>query len=85
MTNLAERGSLGENRILKDQLKGRLMLSDGGQIFVPGQQLLVHRPCDVGQDACPIHNGLFAPILGGGDRPKEVLERLHTAMLAVDN
>jgi hypothetical protein len=27
MTNLAERGSLGENRILKDQLKGRLMLS----------------------------------------------------------
>jgi hypothetical protein len=34
MTNLAERGSLGENRILKEQLKGRLMLSDGGQIFV---------------------------------------------------
>jgi hypothetical protein len=34
MTNLAERGSLGENRILKDQLKGRLMLSDGG-LFAP--------------------------------------------------
>jgi hypothetical protein len=51
ITNLAERGSLGENRILKDQLKGRLMVSDGGQIFVPGQQFLVHRPCDVGQDA----------------------------------
>jgi hypothetical protein len=41
MTNLAERGLLGENRIL--------MLSDGGQMFVPGQQLLVHRPCDVGR------------------------------------
>jgi uncharacterized ParB-like nuclease family protein len=77
MTNLAERGSLGENRILKDQLKGRLMLSDGGQIFVPGQQLLVHRSCDVGQDACPTHNGLFAPIPCGGDRPKKVPERLR--------
>jgi hypothetical protein len=53
MTNLAEIGSPGENRILKDQLKGRLMLSDGGQIFVAGQQLLVHRPCDVGEDALP--------------------------------
>jgi hypothetical protein len=40
-TNLAECGSLGENRIVKDQLKGRLMLSNGGQIFVPGQQLLI--------------------------------------------
>jgi hypothetical protein len=38
MTNLAKRGSLGENRTLKDQLKGRLMLSDGGLIFVPAQQ-----------------------------------------------
>jgi hypothetical protein len=35
MTNFAERSSLGENRILKGQLKGRLMLSDGGQILVP--------------------------------------------------
>src|SRR5450830_244764 len=25
------------------------------QIFVPQQQLLVHRPGDVGQDACPLH------------------------------
>jgi hypothetical protein len=47
------------------------MLSDGGQIFVPGQQLLVHRPCDVGQDARRIHNGVFAPIPCGGGRPKE--------------
>jgi hypothetical protein len=38
---------------------------------------LVHRPCDVGQGACPIPNGLFAPILCGGDRPKNVPERRH--------
>jgi hypothetical protein len=42
----------------------------GGPIFVPSQQLLVHRPCDVGQDARPIHNGVFAPPPCGGDRPK---------------
>jgi hypothetical protein len=34
----------------------------GGQIFVSGQQLMIHRPCDVGQDARPIHNVPFAPI-----------------------
>jgi hypothetical protein len=28
----------------------------GGQIFIPRQQLLVHRPGDVGQDARPIHS-----------------------------
>src|SRR5690349_6532081 len=28
----------------------------GGQIFDPRQQLLVHRPRDVGQDARPIHS-----------------------------
>jgi hypothetical protein len=56
----------------------------GGQIFVPGQQLLVHRPRDVGQDARPIHNGLFAPIPCGGDRPKKCTGS-GTAMLAVDN
>ena len=35
----------------------------GGQIFVPRQQLLVHRPRYVGQDARPIHNGPPAPPL----------------------
>jgi hypothetical protein len=28
----------------------------GGQIFIPRQQLLAHRPGDVGQDARPIHS-----------------------------
>jgi hypothetical protein len=49
------------------------------------QQLLVHRPCDVGQDARPIHNGLFAPIPCGGDRPKMDRNASDTAMLAVNN
>src|SRR5262245_8239738 len=31
-----------------------------GQIFVARQQLLVHRPRDVGQDPRPIHNGPLA-------------------------
>src|SRR5712671_7632554 len=71
MTNLAERGSLG---VREHQSAFRLVFQDavfGGPIFVPGQQFLVHRPCDVGQDARPIHNGLFAPIPCGGDRPKK--------------
>jgi hypothetical protein len=44
----------------------------GGQIFVPRQQLLVHHPRDVGQDARPIHNGPLAPTVrdGGVDRPR---------------
>src|SRR5450759_3108666 len=25
------------------------------QILIPQQQFLVHRPCDVGQDTCPLH------------------------------
>jgi hypothetical protein len=28
----------------------------GGQIFIPRQQLLVHRPRHVGQDTRPIHH-----------------------------
>jgi hypothetical protein len=31
------------------------LAADGGQIFVPRQQILVHRPRYVGQDARPIH------------------------------
>ena len=33
-----------------------VLRSAGGQVFVPSQQLLVHRPRHVGQDARPIHN-----------------------------
>ena len=40
--------------------------SAGRQVFVPRQQLLVHRPRHVGQDARPIHN--CPPALPPGDR-----------------
>ena len=55
MTDLAERGSLGVREL---QPSFELGLQDavfGGQILVPCQQLLIHRPRDVGQDARPIH------------------------------
>ena len=74
MTNLAQRGLLG---VREHQSAFQLVFQDavfGSQIFVPGQQLLVHRLCEVGQDARPIHNGLFAPIPCGGDRPKKCTE-----------
>ena len=88
MANLAERGSLG---VREHQSAFQLVFQDavfGGQIFVPGQQLLVHRPCDVGQDARPIHNGLFAPIAdpSWGRSPQKMYRNASgTAMLAVDN
>jgi hypothetical protein len=53
------------------------MLLDGSQIFVPEPAALGPPSLDVGQDACPTHNGLFAPIPCGGDRPKNVPERLR--------
>jgi len=55
MTDLAERGSLGVREL---EPSFQLGLQDpvfGGQIFVPRQELLIHRPRDVGQDASPIH------------------------------
>jgi len=55
VTDLAERPSL---RIRELQPACQLGLEDevlGGQVFVPRQQLLVHRPGHVGQDARPIH------------------------------
>ena len=56
MADLAERASLCVREL---QTTFQLRLDDavlGSQIFVPRQQLLVHRPCHVGQDARPIHN-----------------------------
>jgi hypothetical protein len=76
MTDLAERGSLG---FRENQSAFQLVFQDavfGGQIFVPGRQPLVHRPRNVGQDARPIHNGLFAPIPVVAIAPKNVPERL---------
>src|SRR6266508_1140794 len=61
MTDLAERGSLGIREL---QPPLQLCFQDavfGGQIFISQQQLLVHRPGDVGQDARPIHSSSDSP------------------------
>ncbi len=55
MTDLAQHASLGVREL---QPTFQLRLEDavlGSQVFVPRQQLLVHRPRHVGQDARPIH------------------------------
>ena len=54
-TDFAQRSSFGVREL---QPSFQLGLQDavfGSQIFISQQQLLVHRPRDVGQDACPIH------------------------------
>ena len=51
MTDLPEHGSLGVRQL---QSPIQLALQDAvfrGQIFVPRQQLLIHRPGNVGKDA----------------------------------
>jgi len=56
MTDLGQCGSLGVREL---QPPLQLGLQDpifGGQIFDPRQQLLVHRPPHVGQNARPIHS-----------------------------
>jgi hypothetical protein len=55
MTNLAKRGSLGVRELEPSFQLGPQDAVFGGQIFVPRQQLLIHRASDVGQDARPIH------------------------------
>jgi hypothetical protein len=88
VTYLAKRGSLGVREL---QPPFQLRLQDavfGGQIFVPCQQLLVHRPRDVGQDARPIHNGPFARPdrrLDVIDGPKIVPNRLRCRHTGVDD
>ena len=67
MTDLPEHGSLGVREL---QSPIQLALQDAvfrGQIFVPRQQLLIHRPGNVGKDARPVHNG----------RPKNVPDGLQ--------
>src|ERR1035437_2357658 len=56
------------------------------QILVPQQQLMVHRPSDVGQDTCPLHESppICPPIREGAlDRPKKPSGR-HAARLRRD-
>src|SRR6195256_3707121 len=80
MTDLAERGSLGVREL---QLSFQLGLQDpifGGQIFVPRQQLLVHHPCDEGQDARPMHSS-STPADSRLTAPKKNRSQRHPARL----
>jgi hypothetical protein len=84
MTNLPERGALGVREL---EPPFQLGLQDAvfcGQIFIPRQQFLVHRPRDVGQDARPIH--LTVPLAPAGMASLKCTGlALGTAILAVDN
>src|SRR5499426_842438 len=54
-TNLAELRSLGVRELRPTLQLASQDLVLSGEIFIPQQQLLIHRPADVGQDACPLH------------------------------
>ena len=76
MTDPPEHGSLG---VREPQSPIQLALRDvvfRGQIFVPHQQLLIHRPGNVGKHEHPIRNGPLAPTVPEWrraiDRPKNV-------------
>jgi len=55
MTNLAELRSLGVRELRPTLQLASQDLVLSGEIFIPQQQFLVHRPADVGQDTCPLH------------------------------
>jgi len=59
--NRPERRSLGVGEL---QSPIQLALQDAafrGQIFVPRQQLLIHRPANVGKHVLPVYNGPLGP------------------------
>src|SRR5262245_19469461 len=72
-TNLAELRSLGVRQLWPTLQLASQDLVLSGEIFIPQQQLLVHRPADVGEDACPRHelphSRRFA--MATIDRPKQ--------------
>jgi hypothetical protein len=78
MPDFTKRGALGVRKL---QASIQLVFQNavlGGQIFIPRQQFFVHRPSDVGQHACPIHDrppraDLSKSHPGNGYR--EILER----------
>src|SRR5262245_18669706 len=76
-TNLSEPGSLGVRELRPTLQLASQDLVLSSEIFIPQQQLLVHRPADVGQDTCPHHvpppfARRFA--MGTIDRPKNVAD-----------
>src|SRR5262249_28813222 len=81
-TNLAELRSLGVRELRPTLQLASQDLVLSGEIFIQQQQLLVHRPADVGQDACPLHE---LPHLPAGSQsapliaPKNVPENARRA------
>jgi len=63
--NLVELRSLGVRELRPTPQLASQDLVLSGEIFIPQQQLLVHRPADVGQDTCPLHE---LPHLPGGSQ-----------------
>src|ERR1035437_2013094 len=53
--NLAELRSLCVRKLQSTLQSAPQNLVFSSQILVPQQQLMVHRPSDVGQDTCPLH------------------------------
>ena len=62
MTDLPKRGSLGIGSFTRPFIWAFRMLIFRGQVIASRQQLLVHRPRDVGQDARPGHSSSAQPI-----------------------
>src|SRR5262245_8729293 len=88
-TNLAELHSLGVRELRPTLQLASQDLVLSGEIFIPQQQLLVHRPADVGQDTCPLHEPPpFARefAMGTIDRPPKCTGPPQAPpLLAVDN
>jgi hypothetical protein len=75
MANFAQLRSLGVREL---QPPVQLAPQDSvfcGQILIPQQQLLIHRPRDEGQNACPLHKFPRLPLIRNGlHRPKNVAD-----------
>src|SRR5262249_23934662 len=72
MSDLAERGSLGVRELQSPVQPSLQDAIFGSQIFISRQQLLIHHPRDVGQDARPIHSS-STPADSRIDRQKKIL------------
>src|SRR5262247_981744 len=73
-TNLTELRSLGVRELRPTLQLASQNLVLGGEIFIPQRQLLVHGPCDVGQDTCPLHEPPRRFAIGTIDRPKKIAD-----------
>ena len=93
MTDLAERASLGVRKLQPSIQLGLQDAIFGGQIFVPRQQLLVHCPRHVGQDARKLHESPLPLLPANPDgrighhlvAPKNVADDARRGYASMDN